>query len=104
MSTTKLLYGALAGVAAGIAVGLLTAPDSGEETKRKIRKATHQLQGRINKILGKGVDGLSELKYIFENEVTGLKDDVRERIMTLINETIEHYSKFKKETKKEAVA
>lgn len=38
MSTAKILCGALAGVAAGLAIGLLTAPDSGEETRRKIRK------------------------------------------------------------------
>jgi gas vesicle protein len=98
MSTAKLLCGALAGVAAGLALGLLNAPDSGSETKKKLKRSAHHLQGRINRILGKGVDGLSELKYIFENEVTGLKDDVKERIMTIINETIEHYSKFKKET------
>jgi len=97
MSTAKLLCGALAGVAAGLVLGVLNAPDSGTETKKKIKRSAHHLQGRISKILGKGADGLSELKYIFENEVTGLKDDVHERIMTLINESIEHYSKFKKE-------
>jgi gas vesicle protein len=97
MSTAKLLFGALVGVATGLAIGILNAPDSGAETKKKIRRSAHHLQGRISKILGKGADGLSELKYIFEHETTGLKDDVRERIMTLINESMEHYSKFKKE-------
>src|SRR4051812_44399185 len=97
MSTAKLLCGALVGVATGLALGILNAPDSGEETKKKIKRSAHHFQGRINRILGKGVDGLAELKYIFENEATGLKDDVRERIATLIDETIEHYSQFKKE-------
>jgi gas vesicle protein len=97
MSTAKILCGALAGVAAGLALGILTAPDSGAETKKKIKRSAHHLQGRISRILGKGADGLGELKYIFENEATGLKDDVREHIMTLINESINHYSKFKKE-------
>jgi len=99
MSTAKILCGALAGVAAGLAIGLLTAPDSGEETRRKIRKSAHQLQGRVKKILGKGADGLTELKYIFEHEVTGLKDDVKERILTLIDESIETFNSFKKEAK-----
>lgn len=97
MSTAKLLCGALAGVATGLVLGVLNAPDSGAETKKKIKRSAHHFQGRISRILGKGVDGLSELKYIFENEATGLKDDARERIMTLINESIAHYSKFKKE-------
>ncbi|MBW8684910.1 YtxH domain-containing protein [Chitinophaga rhizophila] len=99
MSTAKILCGALAGVAAGMAIGLLTAPDSGEETRRKIRRSAHHLQGRVKKILGKGADGLTELKYIFEHEVTGLKDDVRTRILTLLDESIETFNSFKKEAK-----
>jgi gas vesicle protein len=97
MSTAKILCGALAGVAAGLAIGILTAPDSGEETRRRIKLSAHQLQGRIRRLLGKGADGLSELRYIFENEVTGLKDDVKERILKLIDESTETYDKFRKE-------
>jgi len=96
MSTAKILCGALAGVAAGLAIGLLTAPDSGDETRRKIRSSAHQLKGRVKRILGKGADGLTELKYIFEHEATGLKDDVKERIITLIDESIETFQQFKK--------
>jgi gas vesicle protein len=97
MSTVKILCGALVGVAAGLAIGILTAPDSGEETRRKIRRSAHDLEGRVRRILGKGAEGLGELKYIVEHEVTGLKDDVKERIMTLIDEAIETFQKFKKE-------
>ncbi|PWV48946.1 YtxH domain-containing protein [Chitinophaga sp. S165] len=97
MSTAKILCGALVGVAAGLAIGLLTAPDSGEETRRKIKKSAHHLQGRVKRILGKGADGLSELKYIIEHEVTGMKDDVKQRILTLIDEAIETFQNFKKE-------
>jgi gas vesicle protein len=97
MSTAKLLLGALAGVATGLALGILNAPDSGAETRKKIKRSAHHFQGRISRIIGKGADGLSELKYVLENETTGLKDDVRERVMKLVNESIEHYTKFKKE-------
>lgn len=97
MSTGKILCGALIGVAAGLAIGILTAPDSGEETRRKIRRSAHHLQGRVKRVLGKGSDGLSELKYIVEHEVTGLKDDIKQRILTLIDEAIETFQQFKKE-------
>ncbi|SHN37610.1 YtxH domain-containing protein [Chitinophaga sp. CF418] len=97
MSTAKILCGALVGVAAGLAIGILTAPDSGEETRRKIKRSAHHLQGRVKRILGKGADGLSELKYIVEHEVTGMKDDVKQRIITLIDEAIETFQQFKKE-------
>ncbi|UPK68663.1 YtxH domain-containing protein [Chitinophaga filiformis] len=97
MSTAKILCGALVGVAAGLAIGILTAPDSGEETRRKIRRSAHHLQGRVKRILGKGADGLTELRYIVEHEVTGMKDDVKQRILTLIDEAIETFRNFKKE-------
>src|SRR5262245_18469407 len=97
MSTAKILCGAMVGVAAGLAIGLLTAPDSGEETRRKIKKSAHHLQGRAKRILGKGADELSELKYIIEHELTGMKDDVKERILTLIDESIETFQNYKKE-------
>lgn len=97
MSTAKILCGALVGVAAGLVIGLLTAPDSGEETRKKIKRSAHHLQGRVKRILGKGADGLTELKYIVEHEVTGMKDDVKQRILTLIDEAIETFQNFKKE-------
>ncbi|WPQ62155.1 YtxH domain-containing protein [Chitinophaga sancti] len=97
MSTMKLIYGALAGLAAGVAIGILTAPDSGEETRKRIRRSAHDVNNRFRRIVGKGADGLSELKYIFENETTGLKDDVKERVLKIIDESNQSYTKFKKE-------
>lgn len=98
MSTAKILCGALIGVAAGLIIGILTAPESGEETRKRIKKTAHHLQGRVKRILGKGADGLTELRYIVENEVTGLKDDVKQRILNILDEAIETYQDFKKET------
>lgn len=98
MSTAKILCGALVGVAAGLVIGILTAPDSGEETRKKIKKSAHHLQGRVKRILGKGADGLTELRYIVEHEVTGLKDDVKQRILNVIDEAIDTFQNFKKET------
>lgn len=97
MSTTKFLTGVLAGVAAGVAMGLLCAPDSGEETRRRIRSTTGNWRYRIRRLLGSGSDNLAELKHVFENEVTGMKDDVRERVLKLIDESKNSYDKFKKE-------
>ncbi|MET6996136.1 YtxH domain-containing protein [Chitinophaga defluvii] len=97
MSTTKFLAGAIAGLTTGIVIGMLTAPDSGEETRKKIRHTADNWRHRLNKLVGKGADDLSELKHVFENEVTGLKDDVRERVLRLIEESQGTYNKFKNE-------
>jgi gas vesicle protein len=98
MSTANILCGALFGVAAGLAIGILTAPESGEETRKKIKKSARQLQGRMKRIFGKGAEGLVELKYIVEHEMTGLQDDIKQRIITVIDEAIETFQDFKKET------
>lgn len=97
MSTSNFVCGALTGLAAGVIIGILIAPESGDETRRKIKSTAGHWQKRIKRILGKGVDGLSELKYILENEATGLKDDVRQRILRIIDESMDSYDKFKKE-------
>jgi len=97
MSTTKFLSGALAGLATGVLVGLLVAPDSGEETRKKIRYTAGNLRYRLGRLVGKGSDDLAELKRVFEHEVTGLKEDVRERILRLIDESKNSYDKFKNE-------
>ena len=97
MSTTKFLSGVLAGVAAGVVVGLLCAPESGEETRRRIRSSAGNWRYRIARLVGRGSDNLAELKHVFEHEVTGLKDDVRERVLKLIDESKHSYDKFKKE-------
>jgi len=97
MSTTNFLSGVLAGVAAGVVVGLLCAPDSGEETRRKIRYTAGNWRYRISRLLGKGSDNLAELRHVFEHEVTGLKDDVRERVLKLIDESKTSYDKFRRE-------
>ncbi|WP_143307294.1 YtxH domain-containing protein [Chitinophaga vietnamensis] len=97
MSTTKFLAGALAGLTTGVVIGLLTAPDSGEGTRKKIKHTAEGWRYKINKLVGKGSDDLAELKKVFEHEVTGLKDDVRERVLKLIDESQNSYNRFKKE-------
>lgn len=97
MSATKFLCGVLSGVAAGVAIGLLVAPDSGKATRKKIKSKADDLSYRVSKLLGKSVDDLTELKHIFEKEASGLKSDVRERVLKLIDESKHSYDRFKKE-------
>lgn len=43
----KVMLFALAGVAAGIGIGMLLAPASGSETRRKLRYSTNDLKKRL---------------------------------------------------------
>lgn len=97
MSSTKFVAGAVAGIAAGVLIGLLVAPDSGEETRKKIKNTAENWRYRISRLLGRGADNLTELRHIFEHETTGMKEDVRERVLRLIDESRNSYDKFKKE-------
>ncbi len=46
-NTTKILLAIIAGAAAGIAIGVLLAPDKGSETRKKIKEKAEDLVQRI---------------------------------------------------------
>jgi gas vesicle protein len=84
MSIQKLFIGTLAGLATGLAIGILTAPDSGSETRRKISSKADDLKNRVRRVKATGAEELEELSNIFKNEVQGLQEDVRRRVLDLI--------------------
>ncbi len=85
MSAQKILIGTLSGIVAGVAIGLLVAPNKGSETRAKIADTANSLKKKLQKLRGTTADELDELKEVFEHEVSGLRDDVRERVLNLIN-------------------
>ncbi|QJB32814.1 YtxH domain-containing protein [Chitinophaga oryzae] len=97
MSTTKFLAGAIAGLTTGIIIGMLTAPESGDNTRRKIRHTADDWRNKINGMVNRGGEDLSDLKEVFEKEIEGLQDDTRERVLRLINKAQGKYNRFKKE-------
>ena len=43
-NTSKVLFAALVGAAAGAVAGIMLAPDSGEETRKKVKKSTKKFK------------------------------------------------------------
>ena len=84
MSAQKILIGALSGLVAGVAIGVLVAPAEGAETRQRISDTAHSLKKKLQRLRGVTADELDELKDIFEKETEGLKSDVRERVLDLI--------------------
>jgi gas vesicle protein len=84
MSAQKVLVGALAGLVAGVAIGVLTAPAEGKETRQRIADTAENLKKKLRHLRGVTADELDELKEIFEKETEGLKEDVRARVLDLI--------------------
>jgi gas vesicle protein len=60
MSTTKILFGFLAGAAVGAAIGILFAPDKGTETRRKISDQGNDLADNLKNKFTDLVDGVKE--------------------------------------------
>jgi len=85
MSTQKVLIGALAGIVAGVAIGVLVAPAEGSETRQRISDTADSLKKKLRKLRGITADELDELQDIFEKETEGMRDDVRTRVLSLIN-------------------
>ena len=94
MSTQNLLIGILSGVAAGVAIGLLTAPAKGSETRKKIADTAEDIKRKIRAMRGQANSELDELKTIIENETGGMRDDVRERILKLVEASKKSYHKM----------
>jgi len=84
MSAQKVLIGMMTGIVAGVALGLLVAPAKGSDTRQKITDAADNLKRKLKHLRGTTADELDELKEIFEKETTGLKEDVKERVLNLI--------------------
>ncbi|MBS1914690.1 MAG: YtxH domain-containing protein [Bacteroidetes bacterium] len=97
MSTKGMIVGTLSAALAGVAVGLLIAPAKGSETRQKIADSADALKQKLRRIRHSATNELDELQDIFENEVDGLKDDVREKILKLIEASKKSYNHVKGE-------
>lgn len=84
MSAKNILIGALAALAAGVAIGVLIAPAEGAETRQRISDTADSMKRKLRKLRGMTADELDELKDIFERETDGLREDVRSRVLELI--------------------
>lgn len=79
MSTSKVVIGILTGIAVGAAIGVLLAPDSGENTRKKIanksRDFADDVKGKWNHL----VNGLSHRVDQLQEEVEEVADRVKSR-------------------------
>jgi|SRR6185312_853049 len=83
MSTSRFLAGAIIGVA----VGLLIAPEKGEDMREDIADTATKWKRKLNKMVGKTGAELDDLKNMLGEEIQGLGDDVRHRLLTIIDES-----------------
>lgn len=79
-NNSKVIVALLAGIAAGAALGILFAPDKGDDTRDKLSESLKGLGDAIKDTASKEIDNL-----------LGLKDKVVDNIKTKIKGTEEEY-------------
>ena len=97
MNAQNIMIGALSGLAAGVAIGILVAPAEGKETRQRIADKADSLKRKLRQLRGVAVDELDELTEIFEREVEGMRDDVRSHVLELIKAAKERGNHFKEQ-------
>lgn len=82
-SGTKVLLGILGAAVAGVAIGLLIAPEKGSETRKRIAKTTGDWADQLSNVFKNTRDQYNDLKdkarnmkSAAEQKVSNLKEDL----------------------------
>ena len=81
----KFLLGALA----GLAVGLLIAPEKGSDLRDDIADNANKWKDKLNRLVGKADARVDDLRELLEKNIDGLTEDVRHRILTILDDATE---------------
>jgi gas vesicle protein len=81
----------------GIVIGILIAPAKGTETRKKLSDSVDNIKDKIRRLRGTTNEELDELHHVFETEISGLRNDVREKVLRLIEVSKKSYNNVKSE-------
>jgi gas vesicle protein len=75
------------GLLAGIGIGLLIAPEPGEEMRQNLADTASKWRDQFNKLVGKGGAGLEDLRTMLESKIDGLEDAAKSKIAAILDES-----------------
>jgi gas vesicle protein len=81
----------------GIVIGMLIAPAKGSDTRKKLSDTMDNVKDKIRRIRGTTNEELEELHKVFEHEISGLREDIREKVLRLIEVSKKGYNHVKSE-------
>ncbi|RYD57094.1 MAG: hypothetical protein EOP56_09835 [Sphingobacteriales bacterium] len=76
----------LAGALLGLVAGLLLAPDKGENTRATLADTAGKWRDKFNHLTGASELGLDDLREYLDRNIGGLSNDVKHRILTILDE------------------
>ena len=92
MSSTKALLGFVAGAAVGAIAGILLAPDSGTNTRKKIATKTGDLTDSLKNSFGDFIDGVKDSYAGAKGDAEDMADKAKAKMNNLKNETKNAFS------------
>lgn len=82
-SSSKLIVGILGAAAAGVVLGMLIAPEKGEDLRNNIKKTTDDWVDEIAQWMGKGKNYLADLKSSTEDNAEELSSEASANVNAL---------------------
>lgn len=102
MSTSKTLLGALVGLTAGAAIGILLAPRSGKETRKLIKKKGQEAQGNLNELLDQGYNQWKKVRNQVVDRANMTKHDIKDFLQFMSAEGSDLKDRIKDDVKSSA--
>ncbi len=78
------IVGTLSGLVAGVAVGILTAPCKGKETRVKVAESANNLRKVILGFRARTGHSVEDVKQLLNQEIQGINPEVKQHILDII--------------------
>jgi gas vesicle protein len=78
-STSKIIFGLLGATAAGIAIGMLMAPEKGADMRKRISDSAGDLASGVSDLVSTGKNKLMEVANTVTKQSEGFANDVSKR-------------------------
>lgn len=74
------------GAIVGLIVGLLVAPEKGEDLREEIADTAQKWKDKFNRLAGRAEHNIDDLRALLEMEIDGVSEDVKHRILTILDD------------------